>query len=130
MQTYITVAAAPETYRDHTAITLSGRESLSRRLTVAEFLVLFIAVVCVVAVALYPGIRTRTASWPSTVTIKVSEAETLWGIAKTHPIEGLSTAETVAAIRRNNELADSGLQQGQLLRVPGEVTPSAAMASR
>jgi LysM repeat protein len=130
MQNHSAVVSTSGTNERRKRSVAIGSETHPRRLTFAECAILSIAVVCIAAVALYPGIRTRVTSWPSTVTIKVTEAETLWGIAKSHPIEGLSTAETVAAIRLNNDLADSGLQQGQLLRVPGEAASETAMASR
>lgn len=130
MQLNIAATTTHETNAGSVRTASTNRASRPRRLALTEWVILSVAVLCVVAVALYPSIRTRATSWPSTVTIKVNEAETLWGIAKSHPIKGLSTAETVAAIRNNNGLPDSGLQQGQLLKVPGEVEQSAAMASR
>ncbi len=84
----------------------------------------------VIAVTLLPGLIDSVPAWPSAVTVKVGSSQTLWGIAQAHPIQGLTTAQTVAAIRSENGLTDSTLSEGQLLRVPGEPDASAATASR
>lgn len=101
-----------------------------QRLSGLEIAILVASVLVLIAIALLPGIRGSAPKWPDTVTVKVDSSQTLWGIAQAHPIEGLSTAQTVAAIRTANHLSDSALREGQLLRVPAEPDGSAAMASR
>ncbi|TDB39072.1 MAG: LysM peptidoglycan-binding domain-containing protein [Actinobacteria bacterium] len=107
-----------------------GRARSKARLSAAELGILAAALLVVLLIALLPGLRDSVPAWPGAVTIKVSTSETLWGIAKAHPIEGLTTAQTVAAIRSANELSDSALREGQLLRVPAESENAAAMVSR
>jgi LysM repeat protein len=101
-----------------------------QRLSGLEIAILAVSVLVLVAVALLPGLRASAPTWPGAVTVKVDSSQTLWGIAQAHPIEGLTTAQTVAAIRSANQLSDSALREGQLLRVPGAADSSAAMASR
>lgn len=48
----------------------------------------------------------------------VAAGESLWGLAEQHPIEGLSTAETVSYLRHENSLGDAGLVAGQVVLVP------------
>lgn len=101
-----------------------------QRLSALEIAILAASVLVLIAIALLPGLRGSAPTWPDAVTIKVDNSQTLWGIAQTHPIKGLTTAQTVAAIRSANQLSDSALREGQLLRVPGASDSSAAMASR
>lgn len=50
--------------------------------------------------------------------VRVTQGDTLWGIAETHPLEGMNTQELVSWIRTNNGLASSALRPGQVLHVP------------
>ncbi len=53
-----------------------------------------------------------------TVEINVREGDTLWGIARSHSIEGVSTYDLVEWLYEQNELSNSCLTPGQTLRVP------------
>ncbi|MCE5191455.1 MAG: LysM peptidoglycan-binding domain-containing protein [Actinomycetia bacterium] len=99
-------------------------------LSKTETAILALLALCVLAAAVLPALSAADAAWPAAVTIKVGEAQTLWEIAKAHPIEGLSTAQTVAAIRERNGLTESGLLAGQLLKVPREPSSGGGLASR
>ncbi|MHB9002721.1 MAG: LysM peptidoglycan-binding domain-containing protein [Coriobacteriia bacterium] len=65
-----------------------------------------------------------------TTTIRVRQADTLWGVAASHPVDGLDTAQTVALIQELNEMSDSALAAGQTLEVPAREGADTAMASR
>jgi hypothetical protein len=67
------------------------------------------------------------ASW---MNVRVEPNASLWTLASAHPVEGLSTAETVALIERENGLAVGGLQVGETLLVPAETSSATALAQR
>lgn len=113
-----------------TRVKRSQEQPGKHTLSMTETAILALLALCVLAAAVLPALSAADAAWPEAVTIKVGEAQTLWGIAKTHPIEGLSTAQTVAAIREHNGLRESGLLAGQLLKVPSERSSARALASR
>lgn len=48
----------------------------------------------------------------------VSSGESLWGLAEQHPIDGLSTEQTVSYLRAENSLDGTGLVVGQVVLVP------------
>ncbi len=53
-----------------------------------------------------------------TMEINVREGDTLWGIARSHSIEGVSTYDLVEWLYEQNELPSSCLAPGQTLRIP------------
>ena len=62
------------------------------------------------------------------ISVTVSRADTLWSIAATHRLPGLSTAQTVEAIVTANELGSGGLRAGDVLKVPVVGVSDAAFA--
>lgn len=66
----------------------------------------------------------------STESIRVQPADTLWGIALEHPVDGLSTAETVQLIRSLNGFETSSLRVGDVVAVPRAQGLSTAVATR
>ena len=100
------------------------------KLSATELAILIATAVCVLLAAFAPALHSSTPSLTQSVTIKVSNAQTLWGIAQEHPIAGYSTGQTVQAIREANDLTVSELHAGQLLRVPTGSDAVTAMASR
>lgn len=50
--------------------------------------------------------------------IAVGSGDSLWSIAETHPVEGVSTPELVAWLKEANGLESSALGLGQTLSVP------------
>jgi hypothetical protein len=50
--------------------------------------------------------------------IAVGPDDSLWSIAETHPVEGVSTPELVAWLRETNGLESSALALGETLCVP------------
>lgn len=50
--------------------------------------------------------------------VRVEAGDSLWAIAKAHPVAGLRTEETVELIRRSNGLEGSLVYAGQVIEVP------------
>jgi LysM repeat protein len=98
------------------------------RLSLLEIVVLF-----VIAGLLVVGVlRTQPSgeSMHATQTVQVHTGQTLWAIARAHPIDGLSTAQTAELISRNNHLSGGLLSAGQTLQVPAGGSAGPQMASR
>ncbi|MBE0476731.1 MAG: LysM peptidoglycan-binding domain-containing protein [Coriobacteriia bacterium] len=81
-----------------------------------EAAILSAAVLAVGAAAVRP-VGAPAATAPTT-TVRVAPSDTLWSIAKAHPLPGASTARTVAAIRAVNGMRGSDLVVGQVIEVP------------
>lgn len=65
-----------------------------------------------------------------TTSVRIQPSETLWGLAAEHPVPGMTTAETVDAIRELNSMEDSSVHAGQVVVVPVAESASTACASR
>lgn len=63
-----------------------------------------------------------------TAVIRVEAGESLWSLAKAHPVAGLSTAQTVQLIADLNSLDERTLWVGSSIRVPA--APTNDVASR
>lgn len=61
-----------------------------------------------------------------TTTVRVRTGETLWNLARSHPVTGLSTAQTVALIAELNQLEGRMLAAGTTVRVPSAQRPHVA----
>ncbi len=61
--------------------------------------------------------------------VKVEAGQTLWQLARAHPVEGFTTAQTVELIAEKNDLESGSLQAGTTLLVPSG-TRDAAVAMR
>lgn len=89
-------------------------------------LVICVLVTIITALIARPE-RPAPDSWTA---VTVGDSGTLWALAQAHPVSGLTTAETVALIKRSNHL-DSGLiTPGQTLRVPAPDSAALAVVSR
>lgn len=100
------------------------------RLTGLEVCVIGLAVLAL-ALCAYAGAAHRaTPVVGETVTVRISKADTLWEIAQDHPVQGLSTQETVRLIRALNNMESSIIVAGETLQVPALHADSTAMASR
>jgi hypothetical protein len=81
-----------------------------------------LAVVAILAVVIVVG-----AAWPSihepaevhTTTLRIEPGQTLWTIAKTHPIEGLTTQQSADLIASINGLRGT-VNAGSVIRVPSQ----------
>lgn len=63
--------------------------------------------------------------------VSVDANGSLWKLASSHPVTGLSTAETVELIQRENSLDSATIYAGQTLRVPNQTTAEGvALAQR
>jgi hypothetical protein len=98
------------------------------RLSFAELLILSLALVALFVAALLPSINTGIDTPEHTQTVAVRTSQSLWDLARSYPQEGKSTAQTVAVIRRLNNLEHSALTPGQLLQVPAQAPVFAADA--
>jgi hypothetical protein len=95
-----------------------------------EILILVLFALALIAAAVGPALMRDRSAPTHTTTIKVGEYQTLWEIAKQHPGEGLTTPETVRAIRTLNGMTSGNIVAGQLLMVPVNATSSASVALR
>jgi Tfp pilus assembly protein FimV len=79
-------------------------------------------VLLVVAVLALAALASRPTSVDPdrTTTIRVRTGESLWSVARSHPVEGLSTAQTVQLIVELNRLEGQALIAGTDIRVPSE----------
>jgi len=64
----------------------------------------------------------------TTISVRVSPSDTLWSIAEANRLPGVSTAATVEAITRTNDLQASSLTPGTVLRVPAQAPVGSALA--
>lgn len=87
------------------------------RISAFEAAVLAVIAFALIAAAMASGDAARPAA-TSTRTVKVAAGETLWELASTHPIAGLSTAQTVERIAELNGLSTHNVTAGQSLNVP------------
>jgi len=54
--------------------------------------------------------------------VHVANGDTLWSLARAHPVPGLSTAQTVDLIRAINGRTDAAIQAGEVLLIPGNTS--------
>jgi Tfp pilus assembly protein FimV len=64
----------------------------------------------------------------TTISVRVSPSDTLWSIAKANRLPGVSTAATVEAITRANDLSGGSIRPGTVLQVPAAEAPPVAFA--
>ena len=94
-----------------------------------ELAIVVLLVLAVIAAAALSGTRGKTPS-ASSVRIRVESGATLWTLAEQYPISGLTTEQTVDAIRSANGLDSSVLSAGMSLLVPAARPRARALASR
>lgn len=95
----------------------------TRTLTSTERLLLAVLGILLIASAAMSG-HERPVGVPTT-TVLVDGGDTLWSVAREHPIEGLSTAQTADLILELNDAKSPVLLDGQSLVVPSDPPPSA-----
>ncbi len=108
----------------------SSRLTLERRsaLATAAVIALVIASVSVAALAMLADPQPPAPTgWTS---VSVEPNASLWTLASAHPVEGLSTPETVQLIAQENGLATGMLQVGDTLLVPATSSCATALAQR
>ncbi len=124
---YATAGTAVSTQQLH------GRTRVHRatgRLSRAEMLIATCAVIATLCVALLPAINASTPAVIQTVAVRVAPNDTLWDLAKAHPLEGSTTAQTVSIIRQINGLEGSVIAAGEVLKVPADAAGMTALARR
>jgi len=62
--------------------------------------------------------------------VAVAPGSSLWDLAAHHPVQGLSTRETVDLIQRTNSIDTAVIMVGQIVRVPGAESSGVAVALR
>jgi hypothetical protein len=89
-----------------------------------------VALGCLIAaIGVLPSARDLApARTSAAISVTVANADTLWSIAASHPVPGMSTAQTVEAIREANGLTTGRLAAGQVLDVPAEGVGGTAFA--
>jgi LysM repeat protein len=124
-----TVTATPA----HPAPTRTTSSRPARRRpdsVLAPLWVFAIVLALLVIAAALPTASGVTSASKATRRVRVAASDTLWSIARANPVAGLTTAESVALIRRLNGLdASVSIQPGAVIAVPcvDDADPGLAM---
>lgn len=89
-----------------------------------------ICVAILLIAALYASIAPGTPEAVSTRSVRIAGGDSLWSLARAHPVEGLSTAQTAELIRTLNGLSSPIIHPGQDLLVPTDLPEKPSVASR
>ncbi|MBN2405744.1 MAG: LysM peptidoglycan-binding domain-containing protein [Coriobacteriia bacterium] len=92
----------------------------STHFTPVEIGILVLFAVTLLAAAVGPSLLHDRSIPQDSITVKVGESDTLWEIAASNPVAGMSTAENVSLIRRMNGVTNGGVVTGQLLIIPSD----------
>ncbi len=71
----------------------------------------------------------RSAPTPSLTALKVTVGDSLWTLAATHPVDGLTTAQVSDLLVEANHLEGPLVSPGQTIMVPAE-SPGRRLAAR
>lgn len=96
--------------------TIHSREAVATPGRAFEVAVVLMLLVALFAVAWLSG-RSTSASAPVRQ-VRVEAGDTLWSLAKSHPLPGQSTAETVRVLVELNDIDASTLVAGTVVSVP------------
>ncbi|MDO8915246.1 MAG: LysM domain-containing protein [Coriobacteriia bacterium] len=97
----------------------------------APFWVFAIVLALLVVAAALPTASGSVRAASATHRVRIAASDTLWSVAAANPVAGLTTAESVAVIRRLNGLEDSALlQPGAVITVPSGADATADLAMR
>ncbi len=107
-----------------------GYRTRPRTLTRTELLIALTVLAFTLCAAVLPSILATAPAATPTVAVRVADQETLWDLAKAHPVSGNTTAQTVSIIRDLNGLEGSMIAAGEVLRVPAPPSGQTALASR
>ena len=94
----------------------ADRSSGARMRTLIEVLALVVIAVLLIAGPLVS--RSRAHASQEMSEMRTEAGDSLWAIARDHPIEGLSTLQTVDVIARTNGLDSANVSTGRTLSVP------------
>ncbi len=98
--------------------------AVRENVTVADLILVAFVVLALYLAAAASG-SVSTADLSATKTVRVVPGDTLWDVARRHPIQGLETASTVDVIARINDIPGHQLVEGQSIRVPVQADASA-----
>lgn len=109
-------AAATHPASDRTYAARARRRPES---VLAPFWVFAVVLAVLVAAAALPTAAEGARAASATRRVRVEASDTLWSIARANPVAGLTTAQSVVAMRRLNALNRSAtLQPGAVITVP------------
>lgn len=106
-----------------------SRRTRRRSVTPIEAAIIVLCLLSLIAVFAWEA-RADARPEVQTMAVRVTASQTLWDLASAHPIDGLTTAQTVEHIRDLNDLPGSRIAEGQEIEVPVPANDMAAMAAR
>jgi len=99
-----------------------------REVTSVELLLIAaLAVALIVGAALSGG---PDAHPERLIPVRIEAGDSLWSLARTHPVDGLTTAETAELLAEINGLGDPSLRAGAEILVPAPEALDTAQARR
>lgn len=101
----------------------------AERLRPVEAVVVALVILLLLASTIASGHRGRGAVKAS-ASVRVAPGQTLWAIARQHPVDGLTTAQTADLIADLNHLGSASLAAGSVIRVPVPPASNTALAVR
>ena len=124
----VTASAAVSTAAKGVRTTRRGRRPES---VLAPLWVFAIVLAILVVAAALPTAAEGARASTSSRRVRVEASDTLWSIARANPVAGLTTAQSVAAMRRLNGFGDDAtLQPGEVVTIPSEPTFASNLAMR
>ncbi|NTU71914.1 MAG: LysM peptidoglycan-binding domain-containing protein [Coriobacteriia bacterium] len=116
MNTTVATGSIHRTSRPSQRPRTHSRVSQAKRSTGLELIV----VALVAALLVWGLLASRNPHLADTAvqTVRVAPGDTLWSIAKSHPLPGMSTSQLAAAIATSNSLGSRVLVPGQRIAVP------------
>ena len=116
MKAICTQRTAPHRTSMRLAVVPRVRSSTGSVSAVEIAIVIAIVVLLILGVA--TGANTPREHVAAVRTIRVEAGQTLWSIARSNPVPGLTTQQTVELIARTNGLGDDRVAALESLRVP------------
>lgn len=98
------------------------RRGVSRPLMPSELVIVATLALAIVVGAVWP--RIQEPADIRTTTLRIEPGQTLWTIAETHPVEGLTTQQSADLIASINGLRGT-VNAGSVIRVPSQAAGSA-----
>ena len=126
-----TIAAhTPTADRDGARRRLVSRRRVHPESVLAPVAVFVVAALLLVAVAAAPTVS-GASSTAATRRVRVAASDTLWSIARAHPVEGMTAAQIVAEMQRLNHLETvAAIQPGTVISIPAGESYSSNLAMR
>jgi LysM repeat protein len=109
--------SSAQTQRTHTSAHPRGGRTVSDGAEVIALIMIAVLLVLGVVVT-----SPRSAPAPSLTALKVTAGDSLWTLAATHPVDGLTTAQVSEILMKANHLEAPVVFPGQTILVPVECT--------